>query len=162
MTEEEVKALEEALEEARGQAERYRETAGEQGERIAELEGRLTGLEATAQEREQAQAAREEEFHRREEEAAGLREQLVAGVARYRCLLLAAVPEVPEELVKGETMEEVDASLAAAREMVEGIKRRLEAKLATERIPVGAPVRAAPDVSALSPREKIALALTRQ
>lgn len=155
MTEEEVKALEEALEEARGQAERYRETAGEQGGRIVELEGRLAGLEATAQEREQAQAAREEE-------AAGLREQLVAGVARYRCLLLAAVPEVPEELVKGETMEEVETSLAAAREMVEGIKRRLEAKLATERIPVGAPVRAAPDVSALSPREKIALALTRQ
>lgn len=155
MTEEEVKALEEALEEARGQAERHRETAGEQGGRIVELEGRLAGLEAAAQEREQAQAAREEE-------AAGLREQLVAGVVKYRGLLLATAPEVPEELVKGETMEEVETSLAAAREMVEGIKRRLEAKLVTERIPVGAPVRAAPDVSALSPREKIALALTRQ
>ena len=88
--------------------------------------------------------------------------RITVGIALSALLLLATVPEVPQELVKGETMEEVEVSLAAAREMVEGIKRRLEAKLATERIPAGAPVRAAPDLSALSPREKIALALSRQ
>ena len=91
-----------------------------------------------------------------------LRHQLTSATARYREALLTAAPEVPAELVTGATPEEVEASLAQARGMVERIRSNLEAQLAEQRVPAGAPIRSAPDVSALSSREKIAYALTRQ
>ncbi len=48
-----------------------------------------------------------------------------AAVARYRDAALAAEPELPPDLVTGETLEEVDASLAAARRAVAQIRERL-------------------------------------
>ena len=95
-------------------------------------------------------------------EVGSLKEQLAAAVASYRTRVLAAEPELPEELVKGDTVAEIDASLAAARALVARVKSQLEAQAAAGRVPTGAPPRAAPDLSALSPREKIAYALTRQ
>ena len=48
------------------------------------------------------------------------------------------------------------------RSMVERIRSHIEAQLAEQRVPTGAPIRSAPDLSALSPQEKIAYALARQ
>ena len=96
-----------------------------------------------------------------EKEMASLRQQLSSATQKYRALILSAAPEVPEELVKGETPDEVDASFAAAREMVDRVRRQLEAKAAAERVPAGAPARTPPDLSGLSPVEKIAYALSR-
>ncbi|MEE9199236.1 MAG: hypothetical protein V3U26_05510 [Dehalococcoidia bacterium] len=96
-----------------------------------------------------------------EREQAVLQEQLTSAAARYRAALLAGAPEVPEELVQGRTVEELDASLASARRIVEKVAQRLEAQVASERVPTGAPPRKAPDLSALSPREKILHALQR-
>ncbi len=90
-----------------------------------------------------------------------MKEQLGATVGRYREMALAKAPEVPEELVKGETVEEIDASLAAAQALVERVKKQMEARAAAERVPTGAPARTPPDLSALSPREKIAYALSK-
>lgn len=96
-----------------------------------------------------------------EKEMSSLRQQLSSVTQKYRALILAGAPEVPEELVKGETPDEVDAAFAAAREMVERVRQQLEAKAAAERVPAGAPIRSGPDLSALSPVEKIAYALSR-
>ena len=94
---------------------------------------------------------------------ARLRQDLALATAKYRALLLQANPEVPEELVAGDTVEAVEASFLAAREVVEKVRSRLEARLAAEpRIGAGAPPRGAADLSALSPREKIAFALGRK
>ncbi|MFQ5988222.1 MAG: hypothetical protein ACE5H6_05185 [Dehalococcoidia bacterium] len=121
--------------------------------RIAELEGELAQLQ-------QSMAIREEEV---EGEVAALKEKLSGAAARYRALILAGAPEVPEELVRGETPDEVEASFAAAQEMVEKVRRQLEAKAQAERVPAGAPARTPPDLGALSPSGKIAYALaTRQ
>ena len=98
----------------------------------------------------------------RDTEVDALRHQLTSATARYREALLTAAPEIPAELVIGATPEEVEASLAQARGMVERIRSNLEAQLAEQREPTGAPIRSAPDVSALSARDKIAYALTRQ
>jgi hypothetical protein len=98
-----------------------------------------------------------------EDEVARLREGLALATAKYRALLLHAHPEVPEELVTGDTVEAVDASFLSAQEVVDKVRSRLEARLAAEpRIGAGAPPRGAADLSALSPREKIALALGRR
>ncbi len=98
-----------------------------------------------------------------QDEVARLREGLALATAKYRALLLHTHPEVPEELVTGDTVEAVDASFLSAREVVDKVRSRLEARLAAEpRIGAGAPPRGAADLSALSPREKIALALGRR
>ena len=97
-----------------------------------------------------------------EEELSSLREELSKALNSYRETLLEKAPEVPEELVKGETVEEMDASFAAAREMVERVRGRLEAKAQMERVPTGAPARTSPDLSSLSPMEKIAHGLSRK
>jgi hypothetical protein len=90
-----------------------------------------------------------------------LKGNLAQAVGKYRTKLLAESPEVPEELVKGDTPEEVDASFAAARQVVERIKQRLETQTSAERVPAGAPARGLPDLSSLSPAEKIAYGLAR-
>ena len=110
---------------------------------------------------EQQPAGEVESMGEIEKEMASLRQQLSSATQKYRALILAAAPEVPEELVNGRTPDEVDASFAAAREMVERVRLQLEAKAAAERVPAGAPARTPPDLSGLSPVEKIAYALSR-
>ncbi|TET38934.1 MAG: hypothetical protein E3J65_04590 [Dehalococcoidia bacterium] len=132
----------------------------EGAESVDPLEGRIAELEGELAQFQQSMAVREEEV---KGEVAALKEKLSSAAGKYRALILAGAPEVPEELVKGETPDEVEASFAAAREMVEKVRRQLEAKAQAERVPAGAPARTPPDLGALSPSEKIAYALaTRQ
>ena len=128
---------------------------GSREERIAELESRVAEMDQRAQEQEAR--VQEAEGH-----LAGVREQLTQAVERYRSTLLASAPEVPEGLVHGATVEEADASFAQAKELVQSIRGRVEASMARERVPVGSPTRTGLDFSSLSPREKIAYALTRR
>ena len=115
--------------------------------RSRELEAEVSRLHATIEE----QAS----------ELANLREQVASAAKRYRSALLTSAPEVPEELIQGETVAELDQSLVSAKQIVEKIASQLEAHVAAERVPSGAPPRREADLSALSPREKILYALQR-
>ncbi len=97
----------------------------------------------------------------RETEIQTLRHQLASATEAYRGALLAASPKIPGELVTGATPEEVEASLAQALQMVERIRTHIEAQLAEQRVPSGAPVRSGQDLSSLSPQEKIPYALAQ-
>ena len=105
-------------------------------------------------------AQAEEELEQRAQRIEGLEEELRQTLARYRSALLEASPDVPPELVQGEDVEALELSLAQAREMVLRIRRQLEAQVAAERVPTGAPTRSAPNLSSLSAREKIVRALS--
>jgi hypothetical protein len=85
------------------------------------------------------------------------RERTRAVLDRYRVALLAAEPALPSELVQGTTLEELDASLAAARAAVGQIRARLasEGAVAERGFPVGAPARSGPTPAGLSSSEKI-------
>ena len=88
-----------------------------------------------------------------------------AAVARYREAVLAAEPTLPPELVAGDSLADVDASVEAARRAVAQIRERLatEADEAAARgFPVGAPGRVEPSVEGMSASEKIALGLERR
>ena len=124
------------------------EDGGQSEERMAALERPLS--------------ARQQDMEKREAELKGLGEQLSAAVMKYRGLMLAGSPEIPAELVFGKTIAEIEASFQAASEVVGRIRKQLEARLAAERVPLGAPARNAPDLSQLSPREKIAHALAQR
>ncbi len=132
----------------------------------AESEGEETDPERRIGELETTLAQLQQQMAEREQEAQGevtaLKQQLSSTAAKYRALILATAPEVPEEMVRGETLEEVETSFAAAREMVEKVKRQLEAQAEAERVPTGAPARTPPDLGALPPQEKIAYALRHQ
>ena len=86
-------------------------------------------------------------------------------VARYREAVLAAEPALPPELVGGESLEEVDASVEAARRAVAQIREQLAQESEEEAargFPAGAPGRLGPGTGAMSASEKIAFGLERR
>jgi hypothetical protein len=86
-----------------------------------------------------------------------------AALERYREALLTAEPELPPDLVQGETLEELEDSLAAARGAVARIRDRLQADddeaPSGGGFPVGAPARGGASRGVLTSAEKIAAGL---
>ncbi len=117
------------------------------GTSVEELEGQVSQLRA--------------DLEKRDAELASLRGQMANSTARYRTAILSGAPEVPEELVHGDTVEELDASLVQARGIVEKVAQRLGSQVASEQVPAGSPPRRPPDLVAMSPHEKILYALQR-
>jgi len=115
---------------------------------------------------EQALASREgeidalgESLGEAERRIASLGESLAEAVAAYKDEVIRANPGVLAELVTGDTVAEVNESLKHARALVERVRQEMEEEASRTRIPAGSPQRAAPDLSALSPREKIQYAI---
>jgi vacuolar-type H+-ATPase subunit I/STV1 len=104
----------------------------------------------------------EEGIASRDAELADLKESLASAVTKYRTAVLAAATGVPEELIKGETIEEIDNSLETARGMVAQIRQQLETDAAANSIPAGAPTRTGPNVEGLTGEAKIKIALMNQ
>jgi DNA gyrase/topoisomerase IV subunit A len=98
----------------------------------------------------------------RDSELTAIKQSLSGTVAKYRVAVLANAPGVPEELIKGKSIDEIDASLELARGIVSKVRQQLEVEAEANRVPAGAPPRMPQDLSALSPAEKIAYALSRQ
>lgn len=97
----------------------------------------------------------------RDNELSTLKDSLSGAVTKYRAAVLAGMPDVPEDLVKGTTIEEIDASLETARGIIAKVRQQLESEAEAKRVPAGAPPRTPQDLSALTPAEKIAYALGR-
>ena len=134
-------------------------------------DSRSDGL--TISELEAELAARSERLEALEDHAASLGRELASTVSRYRLSLLDTAPDVPGELVVGDSAEELETSLANAKAIVEQVRQRvLESadagqrnsgeETAASRMPAGAPPRNLNDGSSeLTARDKIALGLER-
>ncbi len=93
-----------------------------------------------------------------EAERAALRE----AVGRYRVAVLAAEPALPPELVTGESIEAVDASLDAARRAVARIREQVAKEARESRgFPAGSPAREEFSAEGMSAAEKIVAGLAR-
>jgi uncharacterized coiled-coil protein SlyX len=148
---------------------RIAELEGMVAEKDAELGGRescLTEAEARIAEMEQSIADRDCELvtlkqaiARSDEELSSVNNSLAEAVASYRTLVVQSNPHIPDELVAVDSVEAINQSLGKARELVSRVKQGMEAEAAGTRIPAGAPLRTPPDLSALSPREKIQYAI---
>ena len=159
MNEEELQEVQEELSTARSELERMQGIAADREARAAHLESELTALRGElAGAREQAQSQAEELRTQNE----SLSAQVQSSALRYRELLLQQSPELPEELVTGESVAEIDAALERARETVSKVRGHLESHAQATRVPIGAPVRSAPDHSGLSAEEKIKLGLQQK
>ena len=169
MTDEETTALQDELADAQAEVDRLQTIAADREARAAHLEETLAQLREEQSQlsvslgEAQAQvAARDEELAGLRQEAEALQASLKAAASKYRDVLLAGRPDVPPDLVSGETVEEVDQQLDAALRMVAQLRSHLESQAQALRVPTGAPARRAADLSALSPGEKIAYGLSRQ
>lgn len=163
---EEVVLLEEQLAAANADIERL------QG-RVGELESSIAGRDVDAATlRTQLTSAQDEASQaqvvltQRDSDLEALRLALDATVAearaaanRYRELLMASEPELPAELVFGDTVSEIDEAAVRARQTVAQVRQHLETQAQALRVPTGAPARGVPDTSAMTPAEKIRLGL---
>ncbi len=142
------------------------------GSELERMRAAVTRAEARAAEAYAESAALREELRvsageasaadalRDEVEAAAQRERDAA--ARYRELALRNEPSLPAELITGDSIDAVEQSLAAAREVVGRVRQQVEQQAQAARMPAGAPVRSSPDVSAMTPEEKIRYGLSQR
>lgn len=105
-------------------------------------------------------------------EVGELRQQLQAAgqiardtTARYREARLAAAPDVPPDLIpESGDIQDIDRSIEAALRLATHVRERVRQEGppgAPVFVPAGAPQRRAPDISSLSPAEKIRIGLER-
>ncbi|MEX1254039.1 MAG: hypothetical protein WEE64_06840 [Dehalococcoidia bacterium] len=159
MSDDELTALQEELAAARAEMERLQATAADSQARASHLDAQLSGLRGELEEgRSQAQAGEEAQALLREQ-SESLQTQVRGSAQRYRELALRQAPELPADLVAGDTVDEVEESLQRARETVARVRGHLEQQAQAGRVPVGAPPRSGPDMAALSAEDKIRLGL---
>ena len=94
-----------------------------------------------------------------DEQGKQLGDSLAQAVESYKALVISVHPDVPAELISGDTIKAIDESLIKAKDLVNKVRQGLEAEAMQARFPSGAPVRTPPDLSALSPKEKIQYAM---
>jgi len=111
-------------------------------------DGKLAELETALNETKQSLAARTGEYDR-------LKSALDDAVNAYRKLAVSSSPLYSDDMISGSTVEEINASIKKVNGLVKKMRSTLEAELKDLTIPAGAPERAAPDLSGLSPRDKI-------
>ena len=93
-------------------------------------------------------------------ETAALQEEKEKAMCGYRDALRLAHPEIPADLIRGETVEELSASVESAQALVQKVRSALQSEKDAARVPAGAPVGSGPDLSGLSAREKISAGVT--
>jgi len=119
---------------------------------VAQKEEELTEANARITELEQAVAEGEEKL-------TTINNSLTEAVSSYKAMVARANPEVLDELVTGDTIESINDSLNKAKTLIGRVREGLEVEISAAKIPAGAPQRTPPDLSALSPREKIQYAI---
>ena len=122
---------------------------------ITERESRITELEKAlgeAQRQSEASAA----------EIASLKEARDQAVSKYLSMAKALNPAIPEGIIGGETIEEIDRSIEKSKAIVEAVKQALKSEASAASVPAGAPPRGGISTESLSPREKIAYAIQQR
>lgn len=155
MTEEENKTIEQELEQLKQTHTSLTGELGVRNQRIAELEQTLTSRDTEAAALKQNMADLQNQLH-------SVRGVLTQAVIGYRTMTVKANQDIPAELITGDTIEAIDNTAAGAREIVGKVREKLVAAQAQFRVPAGAPPRTPPDLSGLSPREKIQQGIGKQ
>jgi uncharacterized coiled-coil protein SlyX len=149
---EELKRLKDRLAELEG-------LVTEKDDELASRNRQISKLEQAIADRDGEIASLKQSVAESDEHIKRLSDSLSQAVASYKALTTSAHPQVPEELIAGDTIEAIDDSLGKAKNLVSKVRQGLEAEVMQARVPAGAPVRTPPDFSALSSREKIQYAI---
>ncbi len=128
-------------------------------EELTKTNARLVELEQAVAGKDSAIADLKQTRDELEERLTTLNNSLAKAVASYKAMVVQANPEVIEELISGDTVESINESLEKAKDLVSRVRQGVEAEISLAKVPAGAPERTSPDLSALSPREKIQYAI---
>jgi len=157
------------LEGARKEVEELKSQLGERDATMGELQRQLAEAVASNDAGEQELASLKASLDEKDTQLASTAETLYQAVERYRASLVAANPEIPQEMIAGEAIADIDISLEKARALVEKVVSSLERRHEEEarvtllgRVPTGAPERSSPDFSSMSAREKIEYAIRKE
>jgi len=103
-------------------------------EAMAEKDARLAELEAALSEAKQGSEASTAEL-------ASAKEARDQAVSKYLGMAKASNPQVPDDMISGETIAEIDASVEKGKGLVSAVKKTLESETAAAKVPAGAPTR---------------------
>ena len=145
----------EDLEAIKAQLEQERQARADVEAGAAERDARIAALEtelSEAKQRGEAAAA----------ELTGLERDRNQAIGKYLTAVKAANPNIPEGVIIGASIEEIEASLATATSIAEAVRASLEAQAKGTRVPAGAPTRTEISIEDLSPKEKIAYGIRKQ
>jgi len=145
----ELAAIKAQLEEEKTVRATLEETLAERDTRVAELEAQVTEFTTQLEGKTQGLEAAAVEL-------ATTKEAKSQAVAKYQDMAKALNPTIPEGIITGETIEEIDQSVKKGKAIVEAVKKTMEAEAAGVKVPAGAPTRDEISLEGLSPREKIA------
>jgi len=145
---EELDAVKAQLEEEQKAKTTLEEAMAGKETRLAELEAALSeakqGSEASTAELTAVKAARDQ------------------AVAKYATMAKALNPTIPEDMISGETIEGIDASVEKAKGLVSSVKQSLESEASKAKVPAGAPTRGAISLEGMSSRDKIAAGIQQK
>lgn len=159
LKQQEPNPLEEKLRQLKARVTELNKLAAEKDKELEAKERQISRLEQAIAEKETEISSLKQSAAQSSEDMNRLSEQLSQAVSSYRSLVIETNPEVPPELIAGDTIEAANDSLARARNLVSKVRQGLEAEAIKVRVPAGAPARTLPDFSALSAREKIQYAI---
>jgi hypothetical protein len=135
------------------------ETPESPEEEAARVKTRAAELEKTLAEKDAEIGILKKTGAEMEAKYKSLGDTLTGAVTGYRNIMVKTNPEIPEEMISGETIEAINKSVERAKTLVSRIRQGIEAEMTKVKVPAGAPERNAPDLSALTPGEKIRYAL---
>lgn len=135
------------------------ETPGSEDDEASGAGSRIVELEQVVSEKDTEIDRLKRTGEELEERCRTLEESLTEAVTGYKTLVIKSNPEIIEDLIDGDTVESINESLEKAKTLVGRIRQGMEAEILKVKIPAGAPERSSPDLSALSPAEKIRYAI---
>ena len=152
-TPEDVAAIKAQLGEEQNKAEVARNEAISALEQaISEKDAKLAELETSLSE-----AKKESEAM-----TATLKEARDQAVSKYRDTVKTLNPTIPQNMIVGETIEEIDLSIERGKALVASVKQYLESEASKAKVPAGAPTRTTISVEGMSPKEKIAYGIQQK
>ncbi len=159
MTEEEFETLQAELESIKGEVEGLK---AEKETLVSELETKgaaITELEQVIVTKDSDIVTLKQAIVESDGKFDSLNDELKNVVVAYKVVVVQANPYIPEELITGNTIDELNQSVEKAKTLIAQVRTSIEAESASGKVPAGAPARTPPDLSALSPREKIQYAI---
>jgi hypothetical protein len=125
------------------------------------LQERIATLELETKARDEILTRNKTALEEKSSGFASLAVERDASVKAYAELVKKTNPLVPGEMILGNNVGEIDASLEKATAIVERVRKSLELQSQGDRVPPGAPGRTEPDTSSMSSKEKITYGLGR-
>lgn len=121
-------------------------------EAIAEKDARLAELETSLSEAKKSSEAI----------TATLKKTRDQAVAKYMDMAKVLNPTIPQDIIVGGTIAEIDQSIERGKAIVESVKKAMEAEASAAKVPAGAPTRTTISLEGMSPKEKIAYGIQQK